>query len=157
MKRGRALRYENEWTHLKDQVRRESSVVWIERTMKNPQSSSKKPNFRDLFFVFVFAETNRKNARRDENMCTCNRTWQLCVAVPRTCCSSCMMTSTAMLRMPSLVCGLSDFKCVMHMRPNSLSASLISRIRILILGVRSGVEGKKKRGCVKWGWRMGWR
>lgn len=53
--------------------------------------------------------------------------------IPRTCCSSCMMTSTAMLRMPSLVCGLSDFKCVMHMRPNSLSASLISRIRILFV------------------------
>jgi len=53
----------------------------------------------------------------------------------RTCCSSCMMTSTAMLRMPSLVCGLSDFKCVMHMRPNSLSASLISRIRILSLAL----------------------
>ena len=118
-------------------------------TMKNPVIKQT-----ELSIVFCLYWHIRKNARRDENMCTCNRTWQLiCVAVPRTCCSSCMMTSTAMLRMPSFVCGLSDFKCVMHMRPNSLSASLISRIRIL-MGVWSRVEGKK--GMCETRVRNGW-
>lgn len=41
------------------------------------------------------------------------------------------MTSTAMLRIPSLVCGLSVFRCVIHILPSSFSASLISLIRIL--------------------------
>lgn len=50
---------------------------------------------------------------------------------PLTCCSSVIITSTAILRMPSFVCGLSDLRCDMHIRPNSLSASLISRILIL--------------------------
>lgn len=50
---------------------------------------------------------------------------------PLTCCSKFMMTSTAMLRMPSFVWGLSVFRCVMHIRPSSFNASLMSRIRIL--------------------------
>lgn len=50
---------------------------------------------------------------------------------PLTCCSKFMMTSTAMLRMPSFVCGLSVFRCVMHILPSSFNASLMSRIRIL--------------------------
>lgn len=51
--------------------------------------------------------------------------------LPLTCCSSVMITSTAMFSIPNFVCGLSDFRCVLHIRPSSLSASLISRIRIL--------------------------
>jgi len=50
---------------------------------------------------------------------------------PLTCCSKFMMTSTAMLRMPSFVWGLSVLRCVMHILPSSFSASLMSRIRIL--------------------------
>lgn len=50
---------------------------------------------------------------------------------PLTCCSSVIITSTAMFSIPNLVCGLSDFRCVLHIRPSSLSASFISRIRIL--------------------------
>lgn len=50
---------------------------------------------------------------------------------PLTCCSRVIITSTAIFSMPSLVCGLSDFRCDMHMRPSSFNASLISRIRIL--------------------------
>lgn len=41
------------------------------------------------------------------------------------------MTSTAILRIPSLVWGLSVFRCVIHILPSSFKASLISRIRIL--------------------------
>lgn len=51
--------------------------------------------------------------------------------LPLTCCSSVIITSTAILRMPSFVCGLSDLRCDMHIRPSSLRASLISRILIL--------------------------
>lgn len=53
------------------------------------------------------------------------------IRLPLTCCSSVIITSTAILRMPSFVCGLSDFRCDMHIRPNSFSASFISRILIL--------------------------
>ena len=48
-----------------------------------------------------------------------------------TCCSRFIITSTASLRIPSLVCGLSDFRCDIQIRPSSFSASFISRIRIL--------------------------
>lgn len=51
--------------------------------------------------------------------------------LPLTCCSRVMITSTAMFRMPSFVCGLSDFRWVLHIRPSSFRASLMSRIRIL--------------------------
>lgn len=37
-----------------------------------------------------------------------------------------------MFRMPSFVCGLSDFRWDMHILPNSFNASLISRILILL-------------------------
>lgn len=52
-----------------------------------------------------------------------------------TCCSRLIMTSTAMFRMLSLVCGLSDFKWLMQILPSSFKASLISRIRILSLAL----------------------
>lgn len=52
---------------------------------------------------------------------------------PLTCCSSVIITSTAILRIPSFVCGLSDLRCDMHILPNSLRASLISRILILLM------------------------
>lgn len=51
--------------------------------------------------------------------------------LPLTCCSSVMITSTAMLRIPSFVWGLSVFRCVIHILPSSFRASFISRIRIL--------------------------
>lgn len=51
--------------------------------------------------------------------------------LPLTCCSSVIITSTAILSMPSLVCGLSVFKCDIHILPNSFKASFMSRIRIL--------------------------
>lgn len=66
--------------------------------------------------------------------------WYLCFVctkadchelLPLTCCSRVMITSTAMFRMPSFVCGLSDFRWVLHIRPSSFRASLMSRIRIL--------------------------
>ena len=41
-----------------------------------------------------------------------------------------MITSTAMLRIPSLVCGLSEERWDMQILPSSLSASLMSRILI---------------------------
>ena len=43
-----------------------------------------------------------------------------------------LITSTAMLRMPSFVCGLSPLFgfSIMHTRPSSFNASLISRMRI---------------------------
>jgi hypothetical protein len=63
--------------------------------------------------------------------------------LPRTCCSSCIITSTAIFKMPNLVCGLSVLRCCMHIRPSSLSASLMSRIRIL-----RGEREKKKYGLV---------
>ena len=46
--------------------------------------------------------------------------------------SSALMTSTAMLSTPSLVCGFSDLAGfnIMQTRPSSLSASLMSRMRI---------------------------
>lgn len=53
--------------------------------------------------------------------------------LPLTCCSSVIITSTAILRMPSFVWGLSVLRCDVHIRPNSLSASLISRILILMI------------------------
>lgn len=56
---------------------------------------------------------------------------------PLTCCSSVIITSTAILRMPSFVWGLSVLRCDVHIRPNSLSASLISRILILMIAKRS--------------------
>lgn len=56
--------------------------------------------------------------------------------LPLTCCSSVIITSTAIFKMPNFVCGLSDFRCVLHIRPSSFSASLISRIRILYYDVK---------------------
>lgn len=56
---------------------------------------------------------------------------------PLTCCSSVIITSTAILRMPSFVWGLSVLRCDVHIRPNSLSASLISRILILMIAKRN--------------------
>ncbi|VDP45240.1 unnamed protein product [Schistosoma margrebowiei] len=51
--------------------------------------------------------------------------------LPRTCCSKLVINETACCKIVSLVCGRSLFKCIMHMRPSSLNASLISRTRIL--------------------------
>lgn len=60
--------------------------------------------------------------------------------LPLTCCSSVIITSTAMLRIPSFVWGLSDFRCDIHILPNSLRASLISRILILQRQITSLLE-----------------
>lgn len=51
--------------------------------------------------------------------------------LPLTCCSNVMITSTAIFNIPNFVWGLSVFKCVIHIRPSSLRASFMSRIRIL--------------------------
>lgn len=76
--------------------------------------------------------------------------------VPLTCCSRDIITSTAMLRMPSLVWGLSVFRCVIHILPSSLRASFMSRILILV-DERTGdgvlvlvVSGKKKTPSWEW-------
>ena len=46
----------------------------------------------------------------------------------RTCCSRVMITSTALFMMPSFVIGLSDFRWVLQILPNSFNASLMSLI-----------------------------
>lgn len=51
--------------------------------------------------------------------------------LPLTCCSRVVITSTAMCKMLSLVCALSFLQWIIHIRPNSLNASFISRTRTL--------------------------
>lgn len=48
---------------------------------------------------------------------------------PRTCCSRLRMTATAWCRISNLVWGLSLFRCIWHILPSSLNASLMSRTR----------------------------
>lgn len=56
-----------------------------------------------------------------------------------------MITSTAIFSIPNFVCGLSDFKCVLHIRPSSFNASLISRMRILQMKMRKERKGEAHR------------
>lgn len=50
---------------------------------------------------------------------------------PRTCCSKLVITSTAWCKILSFVWAFSALRCIWHIRPSSLKASLMSRTRIL--------------------------
>lgn len=69
--------------------------------------------------------------------------------LPLTWCSKVLMTSTAWWRMFNLVWAFSAFKWIIHIRPSSLKASLMSRTRILSL---ENKQEEKKTRKIPGGW-----
>ena len=77
----------------------------------------------------------------------CYRTIDMLQVISLTCCSSPMMTSTAIFRIPSFVCGLSDERWDIQILPSSFSASLMSRI---LIRCKKGID-HFLLNCIKFG------